>query len=36
METINIERLMKDIEELSQFGLQDKGGISRPSFSIGD
>lgn len=33
---INLERLKKDIEELGQIGRDDKGGISRPSFSKAD
>lgn len=30
---INLDRLIKDIEELGQIGRDPKGGISRPSFS---
>jgi N-carbamoyl-L-amino-acid hydrolase len=33
---INLERLIKDIEELGQIGRDAKGGISRPSFSEAD
>jgi len=33
---INLDRLIKDIEELGQIGLDPKGGISRPSFSGAD
>jgi N-carbamoyl-L-amino-acid hydrolase len=33
---INLERLIKDIEELGQIGRDAKGGISRPSFSGAD
>lgn len=33
---INIDRLKKDIEELSQIGRDPNGGISRPSFSKAD
>jgi len=33
---INFERLKEDIEALSQFGRDSKGGISRPSFSRTD
>ena len=36
METINTDRLMKDIEELGQIGRQASGGISRPTFSPAD
>jgi N-carbamoyl-L-amino-acid hydrolase len=34
--TINLERLKKDLEELSQIGKDPSGGISRPSFSQAD
>ena len=34
--TINLERLKKDLEELSQIGKDPGGGISRPSFSQAD
>ena len=34
--TINLNRLRKDLEELSQFGRDSGGGISRPSFSPAD
>jgi N-carbamoyl-L-amino-acid hydrolase len=33
---INFERLREDIEALSRFGRDSKGGISRPSFSRAD
>ena len=33
---INLERLIKDIEDLGQIGRDPKGGISRPSFSAAD
>jgi N-carbamoyl-L-amino-acid hydrolase len=33
---INLDRLVKDIEELGQIGRDPKGGISRPSFSGAD
>jgi len=33
---INLDRLIKDIEELGQIGRDPKGGISRPSFSGAD
>ncbi len=33
---INFERLWHDLEELSQIGLDPRGGISRPSFSLPD
>ena len=33
---INLDRLIKDIEELGQIGRDSKGGISRPSFSGAD
>ncbi len=33
---INLDRLIKDIEELGQIGRDPKGGISRPSFSRSD
>jgi N-carbamoyl-L-amino-acid hydrolase len=33
---INLDRLRKDIEELSQIGRDAEGGISRPSFSKAD
>ncbi len=34
--SINLERLKKDLEELSQIGKDPGGGISRPSFSQAD
>lgn len=36
METVNIDRLMQDIEALSQIGRQASGGISRLAFSPAD
>ncbi|MGB8951270.1 MAG: Zn-dependent hydrolase [Candidatus Aminicenantales bacterium] len=33
---INIGRMRKDIEELSQFGRNPQGGVTRPSFSKAD
>ncbi|HMA54108.1 MAG TPA: Zn-dependent hydrolase [Acidobacteriota bacterium] len=33
---VNIERLRHDLEELSRIGRDDRGGISRPSFSAAD
>ena len=33
---INLDRLKNDLEELSQFGRDSSGGISRPSFSPAD
>jgi len=36
VETVNIDRLMQDIEELSQIGRHASGRISRPSFSPED
>ena len=33
---INIDRLIEDIEELSQIGRLENGGVSRPSFSEAD
>ncbi|MBN1223987.1 MAG: Zn-dependent hydrolase [Candidatus Aminicenantes bacterium] len=34
--TVNLDRLKKDLEELSRFGRDPGGGISRPSFSPAD
>ncbi|MGB9765434.1 MAG: Zn-dependent hydrolase [Candidatus Saccharicenans sp.] len=33
---VNFERLVKDINDLSDFGRDQRGGISRPSFSLPD
>ena len=33
---VNFERLLKDLEELGQIGQDQRGGVSRPSFSLPD
>jgi N-carbamoyl-L-amino-acid hydrolase len=33
---VNFDRLIKDLEELGKIGLNDRGGVSRPSFSLPD
>ncbi|WP_248923918.1 Zn-dependent hydrolase [Paenibacillus hamazuiensis] len=33
---INIERLMADLERYAQYGMNEEGGITRPSFSAAD
>lgn len=33
---INIRRLLSDIEKYAEYGKNDKGGITRPSFSKAD
>jgi len=33
---VNFDRLIKDLEQLGKIGLDEHGGISRPSFSLPD
>ncbi|MGB9893062.1 MAG: Zn-dependent hydrolase, partial [Candidatus Saccharicenans sp.] len=33
---VNFDRLLKDLEELGQIGQDQRGGVSRPSFSLPD